>query len=64
MKEHWYELIKQEFWDAIKIRYNCPFDRIQSQWICGTSFDVTHALSWKNAGLIHGVIILNGSDKS
>ena len=41
IKEHGYELTKQEFWDAIKIRYNWPLDRIPSQCFCGESFNVT-----------------------
>ena len=52
IKEPGYELTKQEFLDAIKIRYNWPLDRIPSQCICGTSFDVTHALSCKKGGFI------------
>ena len=52
IKELGYELTKQEIWDAIKIRYNWPLDRIPSQCICGTSFDVTHALSCKKCGFI------------
>ena len=44
IKEHGYELTKQKFRDAIKVRYNWPLDRIPSQCVCGTSFDVTHAV--------------------
>ena len=39
MKQHGYESMKQQLWDAIKIRYNWPLDRIQSQYICRASFD-------------------------
>ena len=35
IKEHGYELTKEEFWDAIISRYNWPLDRIPSQCICG-----------------------------
>ena len=35
IKELGYELMKQEFWDAIKIRYNWPLDRISTQCVCG-----------------------------
>ena len=34
IKELGYELMKQEFWDAIKIRYNWPLDRIPTQCVC------------------------------
>ena len=50
--EHGYELMKQEFWDTTKIRYNWLLDEIPSQCICEVSFDVTHALFCKNSGLI------------
>ena len=52
IKEHGHELTRQEFWNAIKVRYNWPLDRIPSQYICGASFDVTHALSYKKGGFI------------
>ena len=52
IKELGYELTKQEFWDAIKIRYKWPLDRIPSQRICGASFDITHALSCKKGGFM------------
>ena len=52
IRELGYELTKQEFWDAIKIRYNWPLDRITSQCICGASCDVKHALSYKKGGFI------------
>ena len=52
IKELGYELWKQEFWDATKIRYKLPLDRIPSQCICEESFDVTHAVSCKTGGFI------------
>ena len=33
IKKHEYELMKQEFWNAIKIRYNWPLDRNPSECI-------------------------------
>ena len=52
IKEHGHELTRQKFWNAIKVRYNWPLDRIPSPYICGASFDVTHALSYKKGGFI------------
>ena len=50
IKELGYELMKQKFCDATKIRYKGPLERISSQSICGASFDVTHALPCKEGG--------------
>ena len=52
IKELWYELMKQKFCDATKIRYKGPLERISSQSICGASFDVTHALPCKEGGFM------------
>jgi len=47
MKDQGFELSKQEFWDAIRIRYNWPIDRMPSTCACGSAFNVAHALSCK-----------------
>ena len=47
-----YELIKQEFWDAIGIQYDWSLDGVMFQCVCKASFDVTHALSCKKCGFI------------
>ena len=51
-KEDGYELSKQEFWDALQIRYDWPLDRIPTHCPCGTKFDVAHALSCKKGGFV------------
>ena len=52
IKDLGYELTKQEFWDAIHIRYDWPLERMPTHCICGASFDVTHALSCKKGGFV------------
>jgi len=52
MKDQGFELSKQEFWDAIRIRYNWPIDRMPSTCACGSAFNVAHALSCKKGGFV------------
>ena len=51
-KDQSFDLSKQEFWDAIRIRNNWPLDRIPSTCACGSSFDLSHALSCKKGGFV------------
>ena len=51
-KEQGFELTKQEFWDAVRIRYNWPLDRVPSTCACGSTFDLAHALSCKKGGFV------------
>ncbi|XP_057290771.1 uncharacterized protein LOC130613444 [Hydractinia symbiolongicarpus] len=52
LTEWGYDLIKEQFWDAIKIRYNWQLERLPSNCICGVRFDLSHALSCKKGGLV------------
>ena len=52
LKEYGYDLSKQQFWDAVKIRYNWHLDRLPTNCICGSRFDLTHALSCKKGGFV------------
>ena len=38
-------LEKQAFWDAIRIRYNIPLERLPTLYVCGDSFNLQHDLS-------------------
>ena len=51
-KEQGFELTKQEFWDAIRIRYNWPLDRLPSTCACRSQFNLAHALSCKKGGFV------------
>ena len=52
LKDHDYNLNKEEFWDALRIRYNWPLPRLPSECACGCKFDLSHALSCKKGGFI------------
>ena len=45
-------LEKQAFWDAIRIRYNVPLERLPTLCVCRDSFNLQHALSCPKGGLI------------
>ena len=46
-------LNKEEFRDALRLRYNMKLDNLPSVCACGESFNVNHALSCKKGGFVH-----------
>ena len=50
LEDHNYTLNKQEFWDAIRLRYNWPIPNLPSRCACGMTFDVQHPMSCKKGG--------------
>ena len=52
LKEWGYDLNKQQFWDAIRIRYNWNLERLPTDCICGEKFNLSHALSCKKGGMV------------
>ena len=44
-------LRKEAFWDAIRIRYNIPLERIPATCACDSPFDLQHALSCPKGGM-------------
>ena len=51
--EEWaYEPNKQQFWDAIRIRYNWSLERLPTECGCGENFDLSHALSCKKCRMV------------
>ena len=53
MKNHGFDLSKQEFRDAIRMRYGWVLDRLPAICVCGSRFDVPHALSsCKRSGFV------------
>ena len=51
LKDQGLTLIKQEFRDSLRLRYNLPLQDLPSTCACGEPFDVSHALSCKKEGL-------------
>ena len=47
-----YSFTKQEFSDAIRLRYNWPIPNLPSLCVCGEKYDVQHFMSCKNGGFI------------
>ena len=52
MKIRVFFLEKQAFWDAMRIRYNIPLERLPTLCVCGDSFNLQHALSCPKGGLV------------
>ena len=52
IEEHGLALNKQEFRDALCLRYNLPLPNLPSYCACGETFTVNHALSCKKGGFV------------
>ena len=52
IKDLGYDLNKQQFQDALRIRYNWSLSKLPSECICGSKFQITHALSCKKGGFV------------
>ena len=52
IKELGYDLNKEQFQDALRIRYNWVLPRLPTECACGNSFDVSHALSCKKGEFV------------
>ncbi|PFX18036.1 hypothetical protein AWC38_SpisGene17612 [Stylophora pistillata] len=47
-----YDLNKEEFRDALKLRYNWEFSDIPKRCVCGDIFDVDHAMTGRNGEFV------------
>ena len=47
-----YVLKKQQFWDALRIRYNWQIPRLPSNCACGSKFELQHIMSCKKGGFV------------
>ena len=52
LEEYGFDLIKREFWDAIRLRYNWPIPSLPTKCACGSTFDTQHAMSCKKGGFV------------
>ena len=52
IKRNGFSLEKQAFWDAIRIRYNIPLERLPTLCVCRDSFNLQHVLSCLKGGLV------------
>ena len=48
-----FQMNKEEFHDALRIRYNQQLPNLPAKCPCGSSFTVSHALTCKKGGFIH-----------
>ena len=53
LEKHNFSLNKSEFRDAIALRYNKHINNLPSYCVCGSKFDVTHAMNCKRGGFIN-----------
>ena len=52
IKDQNLDLNKEEFKDALKLRYNVPLTNLPSYCACGEKFDELHAMSCKKGGFV------------
>ena len=52
LKKQNFHLNKQLFWDSIYLRYNISIPRLPTTCVCGSKFDIQHALTCKRGGFI------------
>ena len=52
IRDQGYDLNKEQFQDALRIRYDWSIPRLPNECVCGNRFDISHALSCKKGGYI------------
>ena len=52
LEDQGFTLTKNEFRDALALRYNRPFKGLPSKCPCGNNFDINHALNCKRGGFV------------
>ena len=52
LREQGFDLNKEQFRDALSLRYNIPLEGLPSTCACGDTFNVPHALSCKKGGFV------------
>ena len=52
LRENGFSLNKQEFYDAVALRYGLPIENIPDMCVCGQNFSVDHAMRCKTGGYV------------
>ena len=52
LKEEGHCLLKQEFWDLVKIRYGWSLSRLPNMCSCRAKYDLQYSLSCKKCGFV------------
>ena len=52
IEELGFYLNKEQFWDALRLRYNLKLENLPHQCPCGQAFNVAHALNCKKGGFV------------
>ena len=52
LKEQGFTLTKEEFQDALALRYDRDIKHLPSKCVCGDAFDATHAMNCKKGGFV------------
>ena len=52
LKDQGFYLNKQEFWDAIRLRYGWEIPNLPTVCACGSKFDINHCMNCKKGGFI------------
>ena len=52
IKDEGFSIDKTTFWDLIKLRYGKQLDRLPTRCVCGSDFNIQHALSCKKGGFV------------
>ena len=50
--EYGFELLKQQFWDSICLRYAWEISKLPTTCSCGSKFDIQHSMSCKKGGFL------------
>ena len=51
IQEQGFHLNKQEFQDALQLRYGWELSRVPSHCVCGATFSANHAMICRHGGL-------------
>ena len=53
LPKHGFNLTKQQFWDALRLRYGWSIPNLPTTCACGSKYDIQHCMSCKKGGFIN-----------